>query len=94
MWTSASFGSLPDLLAFLNTRRLAPGAFQVVAAREDDGMQVFHVLYRDLLDQDAVGQAVQEAELLPVVEGAAADDAAAAVVAAEEILQGKDDAER
>lgn len=91
MWISASFSSLPDLLAFLNARRLPPGAFHVVVARDDDGVQVFHILYQESLELDATGLAVQEAELLPVVEGAAADEAAAAVEAAEEILQGKED---
>ena len=91
MWISASFSSLPDLLAFLNARRLAPGAFHVVVARDDDGVQFFHVLYQESLELDATGLAVQEAELLPVVEGAAADEAAAAVEAAEEILQGKEE---
>jgi hypothetical protein len=91
VWTSASFGSLTDLLAFLNGRRLVPDAFHVVVARDDEGVQLFCVLYQEPQDKDAVGQAVQEAELLPVVEGAQADEAAAAVVAAEEILQGKDE---
>ena len=86
MWISASFASLSDLVQFLNARRMEAATFHVVVARDDDGIQVFHLLYREAQELDAVGQAVQEAELLPVVEGAAADEAAAAVVAAEKII--------
>jgi hypothetical protein len=70
---------------------MAATAFHVVVARDDDGLQVFNLLYREAQELDAVGQAVQEAELLPVVEGAAADDAAAAVEAAEEIIHTREE---
>ncbi len=94
MWTSVSFATLSDLIVFLNARRLPPGAFHVVVARDDDGVQLFHLLFQESEPSRTSGQAVQEAELLPVVEGAATDDAAAAVEAAEEILHRDDDGER
>ena len=90
MWTSVSFATLSDLIIFLNARRLRPEAFHVVVARDEDGLQLFHLLYREAASTNVGGQAVQEAELLPVVEGAEEDEAAAAVEAAEEILHGNE----
>ena len=49
------------------------------------------MLYQGSLELESTGLAVQEAELLPVVEGAAADEAAAAVEAAEELLHLNDE---
>jgi hypothetical protein len=86
VWTSARFSGLPELIQFLNVRRMSAEDFHVVVEREDDGSQHFLVLYEEAQELDAVGQAVQEAELFPVVEGAEAEDAAAAVEAAEEII--------
>lgn len=88
MWTSVSFATLSDLLLFLNVRRLAPPEIHVVVARDDDGTQLFHLLLRQEATDPTSSLAVQEAELLPVVEGAAADEAAAAVEAAEDFLHG------
>ena len=94
MWTSVSFATLSDLILFLNVRRLPPGAFEIVVARDDDGMQLFHLVHQEESVGDVAGQAVQEAELLPVVEGAAAAEAAAAIEAAEDIIHRDGDNER
>jgi hypothetical protein len=93
VWTSARFSSAAELIQFLNVRRLAAPDFHVVVARDDEGGQHFLILYQEQLEIDAVGQAVQEAELLPVVESAAAEVAAAAVEAAEEIIHRHEDGE-
>jgi hypothetical protein len=46
MWVAESFATLQALLGFLNDRRLRADRCKVVAARDAEGAQVFHLLYQ------------------------------------------------
>ena len=79
MWTSESFATLELLVAFLNDRRIGADRCKVVVARDDEGAQVFHLLYQMLEDAVGVGAVAQaEAEAL---DGTDADDAVGAAEA-------------
>lgn len=81
MWMLESFATIELLIDFLNDRRLTADQCKIVAARDDDGNQVFHVLYQSLesvLAEVAVAQAG--------IDQPSADDAEDAVDAAEAII--------
>ena len=76
-----SFATIELLIDFLNDRRLAADQCKIVAARDDDNAQVFHVLYvqfEGVLAEVAVAQVG--------LEQPSADDADDAVDAAEAII--------
>ncbi len=76
-----SFATIELLVDFLNDRRLPADQFKVVAARDEDGNQVFHVLYtarEAVLAEVAVAQAGRDQST--------AEDAEDAVDAAEAII--------
>ncbi len=80
MWASESFATLALLIDFLNDRGIDAARCKVVVVREDDGDQLFHLLYQ--VDGEPglamAATAVEEAGALPPV---AADDAVGAAQA-------------
>jgi hypothetical protein len=81
MWVSESFPTLPALLGFLNDRRLRADRCKVVAARDAEGAQVFHLLYQT----DGDGERERAAAAAEEEEALGADEA---VGAAEAIVAG------
>ncbi len=81
MWMLESFATIELLVDFLNDRRLSADQFKVVAARDEEDNQVFHVLYaarETVLAEVAVAQVG--------LESSATEDAEDAVDAAEAII--------
>ncbi len=77
-----SFATIELLVDFLNDRRLPADQFKVVAARDEDGNQVFHVLYtapETVMAEVAVAQVGLEQTAAEDVEDAV--DAAEAIIA-------------
>ncbi len=80
MWASESFGTLELLIDFLNDRRLDAARCKVAVARDDNGDELYHLLYQvdDEPGQALATVAVEEVDAVPPVD---ADDAVGAVQA-------------
>jgi hypothetical protein len=82
MWKVVSRSTIDEVAAFLTEQQLLPSDFHLVAARDSDGSQVFHILYlseRPRFDFAAVAQADEDELTVPDADEAV--DAARAIIA-------------
>ena len=82
MWTSESFATLELLLAFLNDHRIRAERCKIVVADDNNGSQVFYLLYQTDEGPELAAVAAQaEADPLEGADAGDAVDAAEAIIA-------------